>query len=135
MLIPFLEIIFSIFNCNELKKIFDEINCFQGVYIAHTLFAFLGTILVLFFSFVFGKFYFDVKTLSKNQKNRESSNYDFSQLVIKIMIVVLFEVTDLINSYNVIISLILVITSSFLYFRILIEKPFFFLKTQKVFYF
>ena len=134
MVIPFLEIFFSILNCPKLKLTFSDINCYQNSYIAHCLFASIGIIIVLFFSFVFGKFYFDIKKLSNNLKNRENSNHDFSQLIMKIIFILCFEfVTDLLDSQKIVISLVLLIGSSYLFFLIWIGKPFFFTHTQKVF--
>ncbi len=133
LIIPFLEIFFSILNCNKLQKNFPSVACYQAEYIAHTLFACVGTIITLFFGYVFATYFYDIKTLTNNYKNRQNTSFDVTMLIVKVLIVLFFEFfSDILDSQNVILSLILLISSTLLFFRIWIEKPYYFISTQKV---
>jgi len=130
------KLFFSILNCNKLQKNFPNVACYQAEYIAHILFACVGTILTLFFGYVFSTYFYDIKTLTNNYKNRQNTSFDVSMIIVKVLIVLFFEFfSDILDSQNVILSLILLISSTFLFFRIWIEKPYYFISTQKVGFF
>ncbi len=69
LLIPILQIFFFIFNCKEISKLY-QLQCFVGEHLAHTIFAALGLLMFLIFSYLIAIFYFDIRTITSNYRNR-----------------------------------------------------------------
>lgn len=134
LLIPFFEICISILNCKKLNMYFPEVSCYQNEYIAHTIFAIIGILVTFFFSMIFSLFYFDLKTISNNRKNRQNDIIELSLTLLKILFVLVFEIfSQFLDSQNFILSLILLFGTAFIYYHLKIHQPFLFFSTYKVY--
>ena len=88
LIIPFYDILFIAFDCNKLNELNQ--TCFQGVLIMHVIFAGIGVLIILFFSFIFAFFYFEAKTLPENNCKMWTPSYKITQLFNKLAVVIFF---------------------------------------------
>ena len=132
LLLPFCEIFLSFFNCKALLTNYN-MTCFQGEHIAHTFFAIIGIIILLIFSIILAIFYFDIKTITNNTRNRENTSYDINDVLFKIIIVFVFEfLPDIVDKDNLFISFLLLIGSWVLFVRLSLAYQYFFKMVHKV---
>lgn len=117
LLIPLLHLVSSIFNCSQsLKPRFADVGCFEGSHMAAFIMAVFSTIIILYFSFIFAFFLFEVSVERNSICSKIHNLYDKLLVALKISQVFAFEVlSSHLDEQNFLLSLLILCLGLALY--------------------